>query len=54
MTSSSTAYGAFPDNPEPINEEHPVRGVASFSYARQDRVRTASASSGRSTIPTAG
>jgi UDP-glucose 4-epimerase len=34
VTSSSTAYGAFPDNPEPINEEHPVRGVASFSYAR--------------------
>jgi UDP-glucose 4-epimerase len=34
VASSSTAYGAFPDNPEPITEDHPVRGVASFSYAR--------------------
>ena len=34
VTSSSTAYGAFADNPEPITEEHPVRGVASFSYGR--------------------
>jgi UDP-glucose 4-epimerase len=34
VASSSTAYGAFPDNPEPITEEHPVRGVAGFSYAR--------------------
>src|SRR3954454_15004872 len=34
VASSSTAYGAFPDNPEPITEEHPVRGVPGFSYAR--------------------
>jgi UDP-glucose 4-epimerase len=34
VTSSAAAYGAFPDNPEPIEEDWPVRGVASFSYAR--------------------
>jgi UDP-glucose 4-epimerase len=34
VTSSSTAYGAFPDNPVPLTEEDPVRGVASFEYAR--------------------
>src|SRR5215211_731886 len=34
VASSSTAYGAFPDNPEPITEGHPVRGVPNFSYAR--------------------
>jgi UDP-glucose 4-epimerase len=34
VTSSSTAYGAFPDNPVPITEEHPVRGVPTMSYAR--------------------
>jgi UDP-glucose 4-epimerase len=34
VASSSTAYGAFADNPEPITEEQPVRGVAGFSYAR--------------------
>jgi UDP-glucose 4-epimerase len=34
VTSSSTAYGAFPDNSVPLTEEDPVRGVASFSYAR--------------------
>ena len=34
VTSSAVAYGAFPDNPDPITEEHPVRGVARFSYAR--------------------
>jgi UDP-glucose 4-epimerase len=34
VTTSAVAYGAFPDNPEPITEEHPVRGVARFSYAR--------------------
>jgi UDP-glucose 4-epimerase len=34
VTSSAVAYGAFPDNPEPIEEDWPVRGVASFSYAR--------------------
>jgi len=34
VTSSSTAYGAFPDNPVPLTEEDPVRGVSSFPYAR--------------------
>ena len=34
VTSSSTAYGAFPDNPVPLTEEDPVRGVSSFAYAR--------------------
>jgi len=34
VTTSGVAYGAFPDNPEPVTEDHPVRGVARFSYAR--------------------
>ena len=34
VTSSATAYGAFPDNPIPLTEDHPVRGVPSFEYAR--------------------
>ncbi len=34
VTTSAVAYGAFPDNPDPITEDHPVRGVARFSYAR--------------------
>jgi UDP-glucose 4-epimerase len=34
VTSSATAYGAFPDNPEPIAEDWPVRGQPDFAYAR--------------------
>jgi UDP-glucose 4-epimerase len=34
VTSSAVAYGAFPDNSVPLTEDDPVRGVASFSYAR--------------------
>jgi UDP-glucose 4-epimerase len=34
VTSSATAYGAFPDNPVPIDEDQPVRGVPDFEYAR--------------------
>ena len=34
VTSSASAYGAFPDNPVPLTEEDPVRGIPSFSYAR--------------------
>jgi UDP-glucose 4-epimerase len=34
VASSSTAYGAFPDNPVPLTEEDPVRGVSGFPYAR--------------------
>ena len=33
-TTSVTAYGAFPDNPVPLTEDDPVRGMAGFSYAR--------------------
>jgi UDP-glucose 4-epimerase len=34
VTTSGVAYGAFADNPQPITEDQPVRGVARFSYAR--------------------
>ena len=34
VTTSGVAYGAFPDNPDPITEDWPVRGVPRFSYAR--------------------
>ncbi len=34
VASSSSAYGAFPDNPVPLTEDDPVRGVPSFAYAR--------------------
>jgi UDP-glucose 4-epimerase len=34
VTSSTTAYGAFPDNPVPMDESWPVRGVADYAYAR--------------------
>jgi UDP-glucose 4-epimerase len=34
VTSSTTAYGAFADNPVPLTEEDPVRGAPDFSYAR--------------------
>ncbi len=34
VTTSGVAYGAFPDNPIPLTEDDPVRGVAGFTYAR--------------------
>jgi UDP-glucose 4-epimerase len=34
VATSAVAYGAFPDNPVPLTEDDPVRGVAGFSYAR--------------------
>jgi len=34
VTSSASAYGAWPDNPVPIAEDHPVRGQPDCSYAR--------------------
>ncbi|MEA2419713.1 MAG: UDP-glucose 4-epimerase, partial [Thermoleophilaceae bacterium] len=34
VTTSGVAYGAFPDNPVPLTENDPVRGVAGFTYAR--------------------
>ncbi|MBI2060772.1 MAG: NAD-dependent epimerase/dehydratase family protein [Nitrospirae bacterium] len=32
VASSATAYGAHPDNPVPLNEEHPVRGDSNRNY----------------------
>ena len=34
VASSASAYGAWPDNPVPIAEDWPVRGMPDFSYAR--------------------
>jgi UDP-glucose 4-epimerase len=34
VTSSTTAYGAWPDNPEPIREDWILRGQPDFAYAR--------------------
>lgn len=34
VTSSTTAYGAFADNPEPIEEDWVLRGHPTFAYAR--------------------
>jgi UDP-glucose 4-epimerase len=34
VASSTTAYGAWPDNPVPLTEEHPVRGMPDYEYAR--------------------
>src|SRR5215218_11524568 len=34
VASSTIAYGAFPDNPVPITEDWPVRGVPDYAYAR--------------------
>jgi UDP-glucose 4-epimerase len=34
VITSVAAYGAHPDNPVPLTEDDPVRGVAGFSYAR--------------------
>ena len=34
VTSSSTAYGAHPDNPVPLTEDAPLRGNQDYQYAR--------------------
>ena len=34
VASSTTAYGAFPDNPVPLTEDDPVRGLPGYAYAR--------------------
>jgi UDP-glucose 4-epimerase len=34
VASSTTAYGAWPDNPVPLLEQHPVRGMPNYEYAR--------------------
>lgn len=39
VASSTTAYGAFPDNPRPLTEDDPVRGMANYAYAR-DKTET--------------
>jgi len=33
VTSSASAYGALPDNPEPLLEDHPLRAPKSYQYA---------------------
>jgi UDP-glucose 4-epimerase len=35
--SSVVAYGAHPDNPVPLGEDHPLRGNAGFPYAEHKR-----------------
>lgn len=34
VASSTTAYGAWPDNPVPLGEDDPVRGMPHYEYAR--------------------
>jgi UDP-glucose 4-epimerase len=34
VASSTSAYGAWPNNPVPLSEEHPVRGMPNYEYAR--------------------
>jgi len=36
-TSSTTAYGFYPDNPVPLKEESPLRGNDDFTYAKNKR-----------------
>lgn len=38
ITSSGAAYGYYPDNPEWLTEQHPLRGNDSFSYSRHKRL----------------
>jgi nucleoside-diphosphate-sugar epimerase len=35
ITSSIAAYGAHPDNPVPLKEDHPLRGKGTFFYSDQ-------------------
>src|SRR5262249_20517438 len=37
-TSSTTAYGALPDNPVPLTEDDPPRATPAFSYAHDKRL----------------
>jgi UDP-glucose 4-epimerase len=34
VASSTTAYGAWPDNPVPLTEDDPIRGMPGYEYAR--------------------
>ncbi|UCD85303.1 MAG: SDR family oxidoreductase [Deltaproteobacteria bacterium] len=36
-TSSTSAYGAYPDNPVPLHEDSPLRGNEDFQYGREKR-----------------
>jgi UDP-glucose 4-epimerase len=36
-TSSTTAYGFYPDNPVPLKEESPLRGNNDFTYAKNKK-----------------
>ncbi len=36
-TSSTTAYGAYPDNPVPLSEDSPLRGNEDFQYVREKK-----------------
>lgn len=36
-TSSTTAYGFYPDNPIPLAEDSPLRGNSDFTYAKNKR-----------------
>jgi len=38
VASSGTAYGAFPDNPVPLTEEHPIRKHGTFQYANNKAI----------------
>ena len=53
VTTSAVAYGAFPDNPVPLTEDHPVRGVRASPTRATRPSPTGSASCGRASIPTA-
>ena len=38
ITSSASAYGALPDNPVPLKEDHPLRAEPAFPYAYHKRL----------------
>ncbi len=37
VTSSTSAYGAYPDNPVPLYEDSPLRGNEDFQYGREKK-----------------
>ncbi|MEZ4577969.1 MAG: hypothetical protein R2875_08165 [Desulfobacterales bacterium] len=36
-TSSTTAYGFYPDNDQPLTEDSPLRGNDDFTYAKNKK-----------------
>ncbi len=38
VTSSGAAYGYHPDNPQPLTEDHPLRGNEEFAYSHHKRL----------------